>query len=128
VVGCCENLCEGLDGAGWVGDAVVEDDYGSGGAIFCYETCRYEPGDVPGGRMDGIVRVGGAEEAGRAGWPTGIFCIMKRRKRTKEGGALRWWLVPSIPVTPRTLPRSLRYVTRRTKTPAQEKAGSLRSG
>lgn len=31
-----ENLWQCLDGAGWVGDAVVEDDDGSGGEIFCY--------------------------------------------------------------------------------------------
>ena len=55
---CGEDLWEGLKGAGWVGDAVVEDDYGSGGVIFCYE-----PADVPDGRMHGIVRVGGAEGA-----------------------------------------------------------------
>ena len=30
-VGCGEDLWEGLDGAGWVGDAVVEDDDGAGG-------------------------------------------------------------------------------------------------
>jgi len=35
--GCCQDLWEGLEGVGWVGDAVVEDDYGSGGEIFCYE-------------------------------------------------------------------------------------------
>jgi len=29
-VGCGEDLWEGLDGAGGVGDAVVEDDYGAG--------------------------------------------------------------------------------------------------
>ena len=53
-----ENLRESLNAAGWVGDAVVEDDYGSGGEIFCYE-----PADVPDGRMHGVVRVGGAEHA-----------------------------------------------------------------
>jgi len=51
-------LRESLNAAGWVGDAVVEDDYGSGGEIFCYE-----PADVPDGRMHGVVRVGGAEHA-----------------------------------------------------------------
>jgi hypothetical protein len=55
-VGCGEDLWEGLEGAGWVGGAVVEDDYGAGGEIFCYE-----PADVPGGGMQRIVRVGGAE-------------------------------------------------------------------
>jgi hypothetical protein len=33
-VGCGEDLWEGLNGAGWVGDAVVEDDDGAGGEIF----------------------------------------------------------------------------------------------
>jgi hypothetical protein len=46
-----EDLWEGLHGAGWVGDAVMEHDYGSGGEIFCYEICRYEMGDVPDGRI-----------------------------------------------------------------------------
>jgi hypothetical protein len=45
-VGCGEDLWEGLDGAGGVGDAVVEDDDGAGGEIFCNE-----PADVPDGRM-----------------------------------------------------------------------------
>jgi hypothetical protein len=57
-VGGGEDLGEDLNGAGWVGDAVVEDDDGSGGQIFCYE-----PADVPDGRMHGVVRVGGAEHA-----------------------------------------------------------------
>jgi hypothetical protein len=46
VVGCCEDLGEGADGLRWVGDAVVEDDYGTGGEILFDE-----PADVPGGRM-----------------------------------------------------------------------------
>ncbi len=54
-MGCGEDLWEGLYGAGWVGDAVVEDDDGAGGEIFCYE-----PANVLGGRTHGVVRVGGA--------------------------------------------------------------------
>jgi hypothetical protein len=57
-VGGGQDLWEGLEGAGWVGDAVVEDDDGSGAEIFCYE-----PADVPDGRMHGIVGVRGAEHA-----------------------------------------------------------------
>jgi hypothetical protein len=53
-----EDLWEGLHGAGWVGDAVMEHDYGSGGEIFCYK-----PADVRDGRMQRIVRVRGAEHA-----------------------------------------------------------------
>jgi hypothetical protein len=33
-VGCGEDLWEGLEGAGWVGDGVVEDDDCAGGDIF----------------------------------------------------------------------------------------------
>ena len=53
-----ENLWQGLNAAGWVGDSVVENDYGSRGEIFFYK-----PADVPHGRMHRIVRVGGAEHA-----------------------------------------------------------------
>ena len=55
---CGENLWQGLNAAGWVGDSVVENDYGSRGEIFFYK-----PADVPHGRMYRIVRVGGAEHA-----------------------------------------------------------------
>ena len=57
-MGCREDLWESLDGAGWVGDSVVEDDYCAGGKILCYE-----PADVPHGRVQRVVRVGGAEDA-----------------------------------------------------------------
>ena len=55
---CGENLRQGLNAPGWVGDSVVENDYGSRGEIFFYK-----PADVPQGRMHRIVRVGGAERA-----------------------------------------------------------------
>ena len=65
-----EDLWEGLYGAGGVGDAVVKDDYGAGGEIFCYE-----PANVPRGRMHGVVRVGGAEDAGEPVGQRAFFAL-----------------------------------------------------
>ena len=77
-VGLCggrdENLWEGLHGGGWVGDAVVEDDDGSGGEI-----CRYELGDVPDGRMQRIARLKPTA--------TGMLAVLVRRA---EAQPLHW--------------------------------------
>jgi len=57
-LGGSEDGGESLDAGGWVGYTVVEDDDCAGGEIF-----GDEPADIPDWRAQGIVRVGGAEDA-----------------------------------------------------------------
>jgi hypothetical protein len=70
--GCGEDLREGLEGAGWVEDGVVEGDDGCGGEIFCYAGA-----DVGLGMM---LRVGGAERA------------LVAAKKCRASGARRFFL------------------------------------
>lgn len=60
-MGGVEDAGEGLKAARGVADAIVEDDDGSRNEILFDE-----PADVPDRRMQGVVRVGAAEDAGVA--------------------------------------------------------------
>ena len=82
-VGGFEDVGEGLKAARGVGDAVVEDDDGSGDEILFNE-----PADVPDRGMHGVVRVGAPENAGVAALASETDLPRPRdsARRAEEGG------------------------------------------